>query len=76
MAIFFKTQKDIEGLRVANKIVAQTLDYVGDFLSNGMSLLEVDKKIDDFIRQHGAEPALLGNLPADISSFNASIVTS
>lgn len=60
MAIFFKTQKDIEGLRVANKIVAQTLDYVGDFLSNGMSLLEVDKKIDDFIRQHGAEPAFKG----------------
>ena len=42
MAIFFKTQKDIEGLRVANKIVAQTLDYVGDFLSNGMSLLYVN----------------------------------
>lgn len=60
MSISLKHEKDIEGLRVANKIVAQTLDYVGEFLKPGMSLLEIDKKIDDFITSKGAYPAFKG----------------
>lgn len=60
MAITIKTSHDIEGLRKANKIVAQTLDYAGEFLRPGMSLLEIDKKIDDFITSKGAYPAFKG----------------
>ncbi|NLK66341.1 MAG: type I methionyl aminopeptidase [Campylobacteraceae bacterium] len=60
MAISLKNAKDIEGLRVANRIVAQTLDYAAEFLKPGMTLLEVDKKIDDFITSKGAYPAFKG----------------
>lgn len=60
MAIILKNSKDLDGLRVANKIVAATLDYVAEFLKPGMTLLEVDKKIDDFITSKGAYPAFKG----------------
>lgn len=60
MAISLKNAKDLEGLRVANKIVAQTLDYAGEFLQPGMTLLEIDKLIDDFITSKGAYPAFKG----------------
>lgn len=60
MAISLKNAKDLEGLRVANKIVAQTLDYAGEFLQPGMTLLEVDKLIDNFITSKGAYPAFKG----------------
>lgn len=60
MSINIKTPKDIEGMRAANKIVARTLDYVSTFLKPGMSLLEIDKKIDDFIVSCGAKPACKG----------------
>ena len=60
MAILLKTKKDLEGLRAANKIVAQALDYAASFIKPGLSLLEVDKKIDDFITSKGAYPAFKG----------------
>ncbi|MSN96194.1 type I methionyl aminopeptidase [Campylobacter sp. FMV-PI01] len=60
MSITIKTIKDIECIRAANKIVASCLDYVESFISPGMSLLEVDKKIDDFITNKGAYPAFKG----------------
>ncbi|PSM53176.1 methionine aminopeptidase [Campylobacter blaseri] len=60
MAISLKSAKDIEGLRVANKIVAQTLDYIDSVLKPGMSLIEIDKKIEDFIVNKGAYPAFKG----------------
>ena len=43
MSISIKTSKDLDGLRAANKIVAQTLDYTAEILHPGMSLLQVDK---------------------------------
>ncbi|MBP5778704.1 MAG: M24 family metallopeptidase, partial [Campylobacter sp.] len=60
MAITLKNAKDIEGLRAANKIVAAALDYAEEFLKPGMTLLEVDKKIDEFITSKGAYPAFKG----------------
>ena len=41
MSISIKTSKDLDGLRAANKIVAQTLDYTAEILRPGMSLLQV-----------------------------------
>lgn len=60
MAITYKSQKDIEGLRAANKIVAQALDYARDFLKPGLSLLEINEKIEKFIFNKGAYPAFKG----------------
>lgn len=66
MAISLKNDRDIECIRAANKIVAQALDYTAKFLKPGMTLLEVDKKIDDFITSKGAYPAFKGlyNFPS------------
>lgn len=60
MSIVLKSTKDLEGLRAANKIVALTLDYTAEFLKPGMSLIEVNQKIDNFIQKHGAYPAFKG----------------
>ncbi|RAZ49909.1 type I methionyl aminopeptidase [Campylobacter hyointestinalis] len=60
MAISIKTAKDIEGLRAANKIVAQVLDHMHEFIKPGLSLLEIDKVCEDMIRSAGAKPAFKG----------------
>ncbi|RAZ52071.1 type I methionyl aminopeptidase [Campylobacter hyointestinalis] len=60
MAISIKTAKDIEGLRAANKIVAQVLDYMHEFIKPGLSLLEIDKVCEDMIINAGAKPAFKG----------------
>lgn len=60
MAISLKSDRDLEGLRAANKIVAKTLDYVSEILKPGMSLLELDAIIDKYITDQGAYPAFKG----------------
>ncbi|ANE33515.1 methionine aminopeptidase [Campylobacter hyointestinalis subsp. lawsonii CCUG 27631] len=60
MAISIKTAKDIEGLRAANKIVAQVLDHMHEFIKPGLSLLEIDKVCEDMIINAGAKPAFKG----------------
>lgn len=60
MAISLKKPAEIEKLRAANQIVAQTLDYVEGIIKPGMSLLEIDKICDDMICAAGAKPAFKG----------------
>lgn len=60
MAISLKKPAEIEKIRAANKIVAQTLDYVESIIKPGISLLEIDKICEDMIRAAGAKPAFKG----------------
>ena len=60
MAISIKQPAEIQKLRAANKIVAQTLDYVETIIKPGISLLEIDKICEDMIRSAGAKPAFKG----------------
>ncbi|MDO5045657.1 type I methionyl aminopeptidase [Campylobacter sp.] len=60
MAISLKKPAEIEKIRAANKIVAQTLDHVESIIKPGMSLLEIDKICDDMICAAGAKPAFKG----------------
>lgn len=60
MAIILKNSKDISNIKAANKIVAKTLDYVKSFLKPGLSLKEIDKRIEEFILNSGAKPAFKG----------------
>ncbi|MDY5466780.1 MAG: hypothetical protein SPF98_04210 [Campylobacter sp.] len=54
MAISIKTPKDIEGIRVANHIVALTLDGVEKLIKPGVSLLELDEFCEKSIKvYHG-----------------------
>lgn len=77
MSISIKTSKDLDGLRAANKIVAQTLDYTAEILRPGMSLLQIDKMIENFIISKGAKPSckgLYGFPNASCLSLNETII--
>lgn len=60
MAISIKQPVEIQKMRAANKIVAQTLDYVADIIRPGISLLEIDQICEDMIRSAGAKPSFKG----------------
>lgn len=60
MAISIKSPKEIQALRLPNKIVAQTLALAQKSAKEGMSLLELDSLIEDSIRSLGARPAFKG----------------
>ncbi len=60
MSIPLRKPKDIEKLKIAGLAVAKTLLYLQETVKEGMSLLEVDKLGDDYIRSLGARPAFKG----------------
>ena len=57
MAISIKSKKDIEALRIPNKIVAQTLLLLQNNAKEGMSLLELESMAVDYIYSQGGRPA-------------------
>ncbi|MCX7784811.1 MAG: type I methionyl aminopeptidase [candidate division WOR-3 bacterium] len=77
MGIYIKSQKEIEKIRIAGKIVAQTIDYINQRLKPQMTLVEIEKLCDDFIRKQNAVPAFKGyrGFPASVCiSLNEEVV--
>lgn len=60
MAVAIRNAREIDSLRVSSQIVAQALDLAKNSLKVGISLLELDKLIEDFIRSQDARPAFKG----------------
>ena len=58
--IIIKTPEQIEGIRKSSKLAGQTLEYVAEFVKEGVSTEFLNAKIDQYIREHGAVPATLG----------------
>ena len=58
--IFIKTEEEIELLRENNLLVSKTLAEVGRHIKPGVTTKQLDRIIEDFIRSHGATPAVLG----------------
>jgi methionyl aminopeptidase len=58
--IIIKTPEQIEGIRKSSKLAGQTLEYIAEFVKEGVSTEFLDQKIEAYIRQHGAVPATLG----------------
>ncbi len=71
MAISIKKPQEIAKLAVANKIVAQTLDYLSANIHSGMSLKELNAMGESFIKAHGARAAFKG-----LYGFPAGVCTS
>ena len=71
MSISIKKPNEIEALKKANQIVAKTLNHLKANVKAGMTLKEVDKMGEDFIRSHGARPAFKG-----LYGFPGSVCTS
>jgi len=71
MAIPIRKPKEIEALRRANRIVAQTLDLLKQKAKEGISLIELDQIAENFIRSKGARPSFKG-----LYGFPSSVCTS
>ena len=58
--IIVKTPEQIEGIRKSSKLAGQTLEYIAEFVKEGVSTEFLNAKIDAYIREHSAIPATLG----------------
>jgi methionyl aminopeptidase len=54
--IIRKSQAEIEGMARAGDIVADTLALIGEELRPGVSMLELDRLAEDYIRERGGVP--------------------
>lgn len=77
MAITIKSDKQIEYMRIAGKITAQTLELLEKYVKSGITTKELDCIAEDFIRSNGATPSFkgYGGFPASIcASVNEEVV--
>ncbi len=75
--IVLKTDREIEYMRDAGKIVGQTLLELKKAIAPGVTTLELDRLADQYIRHAGAIPAFkgYGGFPANIcTSINEQVV--
>jgi methionyl aminopeptidase len=75
--IIRKSQQELEGMARAGEIVAGTLAMIGDELRPGVSMLELDRLAEEYIRERGGVPTSKGyrGYPATLCiSPNAMIV--
>jgi methionyl aminopeptidase len=75
--ILRKSQAEIEGMARAGDVVADTLALIGEELRPGISMLELDRLAEEFIRERGGVPTSKGyrGYPATLCiSPNAMIV--
>jgi len=71
MAISLRKPNEIAKLQKAGNLVAQTLQYLQDNVKAGMTLKEVDKMGEDYLRSLGATPSFKG-----LYGFSGSVCTS
>ena len=55
-----KTREEIELMRESALIVSKTLGMLASEVKPGVTTLQLDKRAEEFIRDHGAEPGFLG----------------
>ncbi len=55
-----KSAEEIELLRENNLLVSKALGEVSKLIRPGVTTLELDRRAEEFIRDHGAEPGFLG----------------
>ena len=75
--VFLRGKEEIDAIRAAASLVAQTLAMLGREVRPGVSTASLDRLAESFIREHGARPAFKGyrGFPASIcSSINDEVV--
>lgn len=76
-SIIKKSAAEIEAMKEAGRLSAQVLREVGALVRPGVSTLELDEFVEEFIRAHGGVPAFkgYGGFPGSIcASVNEQIV--
>ncbi|MBR2929532.1 MAG: type I methionyl aminopeptidase [Oscillospiraceae bacterium] len=58
--ITIKSPREIEAMRLAGKITAAARAFAGEMVKPGVTTQEIDKAVQQFIKQHGAVPSFLG----------------
>ena len=58
--IYLKTDEEIELMRESNLLVGKTLGELAKWIAPGITTLKLDKIAEEFIRDNGAVPGLLG----------------
>ncbi|MBS4016574.1 MAG: type I methionyl aminopeptidase [Candidatus Latescibacteria bacterium] len=77
MSIYIKSEKEIQGIRISGRIVAETLEYIKDYLQPETTLTEIENLCAEFIIKHSAIPAFKGyhSFPANVCiSVNNEVV--
>jgi methionyl aminopeptidase len=72
-----KSEDELRRISSACRIVAETLQYLEDFVVAGVSTGELERKAEEFIRKEGGVPAFKGyrGYPASIcTSLNSQVV--
>jgi methionyl aminopeptidase len=75
--IFFKTEEEIELLRLSNQLVSKTHAEIVSMILPGVKTKSIDKRAEEFIRDHGGQPGFLGyhGFPATLCiSVNEAVV--
>jgi len=75
--VFLRGKEEIDAIRAAARLVAETLVMLGREVRAGVSTASLDQLAEAFIRDHGARPAFKGyrGFPASIcSSINNEVV--
>ena len=77
MAITIKTADEIEKMRVAGKLAADVLDFIGPLIKAGMTTNDIDRLCHDYmVQQQGTIPAPLHYAPPGYTPYPKSICTS
>ena len=69
--ITIKSPSQLEKMRVAGRLVGETLNYLETLVGVGVSTYELDREAEAFIRKHGGIPSFL-----NYNGYPASICTS
>jgi methionyl aminopeptidase len=75
--VYLRDRREIEAIREAASLVAQTLDMLGREVRPGVTTAALDRLAETFIRDHGGRPAFKGyrGFPATICpSVNEEVV--
>jgi methionyl aminopeptidase len=75
--IVLKSPREIALMRAAGQILAEAMERLRTFVKPGVSTLEIDQDIEEFIRARGAKPAFKGyrGFPATVcTSLNEEVV--
>src|SRR5512134_181773 len=77
MPVSIKTSEEIAKMRVAGRLAAEVLDYVGPLIRAGMTTDEIDRLCHDYIvNEQGSTPAPLNYAPPGYQPYPKSICTS
>lgn len=60
VAIRIKTPEQIEGIRRSSQLAAKTLKHLEPLVKEGVKTRELDRIVEEFVRDHGAVPATKG----------------